>query len=58
MATYLKFHQLERSPFEGRGDDPFVLATPSLRRAYAEIRSGMEDDSPRICLSGSSGIGK
>ena len=58
MATYLKFHQLERSPFEGRGDDPFVLATASLRRAYAEIRSGMEDDSPRICLSGGSGIGK
>ena len=58
MATYLKFHQLEHSPFEGRGSNQLVLATSSLRRAYAEIKSGMEDGSPRICLSGGSGIGK
>jgi len=58
MATYLKFHQLEHSPFEGPGSERLVLATASLRRAYAEIRSGMQDDSPRICLSGGSGIGK
>jgi len=58
MATYLKYHQLERSPFEGRGSDQLVLATASLRRAYAEIKSGLDDDSPRICITGGAGIGK
>ena len=58
MATYLKHHQLERSPFEGRGSDQLVLATASLRRAYAEIKSGIDEDSPRVCITGGSGIGK
>ncbi len=58
MATYLKFHQLERSPFEGDGSDQLVLATDSLRRAYAEIKSGLDDGSPRLCMSGGPGIGK
>ncbi len=51
MATYLKFHQLERSPFEGQGSHQLVLATSSLRRAYAEIKSGLAEGSPLICLS-------
>jgi type II secretory pathway predicted ATPase ExeA len=58
MATYLKFHELNDSPFERPAGDRFVLATDALRRAYAEIRSGLDDDSPRICLSGGAGIGK
>ena len=58
MATYLKFHQLKRSPFEGRESNQLVLATASLRSAYADIRSSLRENSPRICISGSSGIGK
>ena len=58
MATYLKFHQLKRSPFEGRESNQLVLATASLRSAYADIRSSLQENSPRICLSGGSGIGK
>ncbi len=58
MATYLKFHQLERSPFEGAGSDRLVLATEALRRAYAEIRTGLDEGAARICLGGGPGIGK
>lgn len=58
MSTYLKFHELERSPFEGQGSDQLVLATASLRRAYAEIKTGLEEGAPRICVSGGAGIGK
>jgi type II secretory pathway predicted ATPase ExeA len=58
MATYLQYHQLERPPFERRGGEPLVLATASLRRAYAQIKAGIDDDSPRICLTGGAGIGK
>ena len=57
MATYLKFHQLEHSPFEGQGSG-LVLATESLRKAYAQIKTGLEEGAPRICLSGGPGIGK
>ena len=58
MATYLNFHQLECSPFEGHDSHQLVLATSSLRHAYAQIKAGLDEGSPRICLSGSSGIGK
>jgi type II secretory pathway predicted ATPase ExeA len=58
MAAYLKFHQLQRMPFEGADSNRLVLATESLRRAYAEIKSGLAENSPRICLSGGPGIGK
>ena len=58
MATYLKFHQLKRSPFEGRESNQLVLATASLRSAYTDIRSSLQENSPRICISGGSGIGK
>ena len=58
MATYLKYHQLERSPFEGASSDRLVLATEALRRAYAEIKIGLEEGAARICLGGGPGIGK
>jgi type II secretory pathway predicted ATPase ExeA len=58
MATYLKFHQLKRSPFEGRDSHQLVLATASLRSAYAEIKVGLQENAPRICVSGGAGIGK
>jgi general secretion pathway protein A len=58
MATYLKFHELDDKPFERPAAGKFVLATESLRRAFAEIRSGLNEESPRICLSGGPGIGK
>jgi len=58
MATYLKFHELARSPFEGAGSDRLVLATEALRHAYAEIKTGLDEGSPRICVSGGPGIGK
>jgi type II secretory pathway predicted ATPase ExeA len=58
MATYLRFHELDSSPFEGPSNGRFVLATEALRRAYAEIRSGLDEGSPRVCLSGGTGIGK
>lgn len=58
MAAYLKFHQLKASPFDPSSGNRFVLATEALRRAYAEIRKGLDEGSPRICLSGGPGIGK
>lgn len=58
MAAYLRFHELDASPFEPPTNNRFVLATEALRRAYAEIRSGLDEGSPRVCLSGGAGIGK
>lgn len=58
MATYLKFHELNAPPFERSTGSRFVLATEALRTAYAEIKGGLEEGSPRICLSGGAGIGK
>ena len=58
MAAYLRFYQLEKSPFENQKQKGLVLGTHSLRAAFAEIKRGLEEDSPRICFSGSSGVGK
>lgn len=58
MGAYLKFHQLERSPFEGAESAQLVLATEALRKAFAEIKTGLDEGSPRICMSGGAGIGK
>ena len=58
MAAYLKFHRLEASPFEGPASARLVLATEAFRDAFAEVKYGLEDDCPRICLSGAAGIGK
>jgi general secretion pathway protein A len=58
MAAYLKFHRLEAAPFEGSESARLVLATEAFRNAFTEVKFGLEDGSPRICLSGSAGIGK
>ena len=58
MAAYLRFYQLERAPFEHKPTKGLVLGTQSLRAAFSEIKNGLDDDSPRICLSGSTGVGK
>lgn len=58
MAAYLKFHRLGRSPFEGAESAQLVLATEALRTAFAEIKTGLAERSPRICVSGGPGIGK
>ena len=58
MAAYLKFHELERPPFEGPGSDRLVLATESLRRAFGDIKTGLDEGAPRVCISGGPGIGK
>jgi general secretion pathway protein A len=58
MAAYLKFHRLEAAPFEGTESARLVLATEAFRNAFTEVKFGLEDDCPRICLSGSGGIGK
>ncbi len=59
MAAYLRFYQFDASPFENtakrRG---MVLGTQSLKGALTRVRQGLAEDSPRICLSGSAGVGK
>ncbi|MBW2231222.1 MAG: hypothetical protein JRH17_12630 [Deltaproteobacteria bacterium] len=58
MSAYLKFFELEQSPFDTRSQSKLVLGTKALRDAYAEIQAGIEDGSARICVSGGSGLGK
>ncbi len=59
MAAYLRFYQFNSSPFDGsvakRG---MVLGTQSLRGALGRVKHALEEDAPRICLSGSEGVGK
>ena len=58
MSTYLKFYELEKVPF-GTGDRRgLVLGTKALRAAFEQIRNGLEEGAPRICLNGGSGMGK
>jgi type II secretory pathway predicted ATPase ExeA len=59
MSTYLKFFELEQSPFEaGEGATQVVLGTRALRDALATIETGLEDGIERICVSGGPGLGK
>lgn len=59
MAAYLRFYQFDASPFESSNDKrAMVLGTRSLRGAFEQVKNGLEEDSPRICLSGSGGVGK
>jgi len=59
LAAYLRFYQLEKAPFESDSENRgFILGTRSLRSAFAEIKQGLEDGLPRICVSGSAGVGK
>jgi type II secretory pathway predicted ATPase ExeA len=59
MAAYLRFYQFEKSPFESTAaKQGLVLGTKSLKGAFGHVKQGLEEDSPRICLSGSAGVGK
>ncbi|MBW2726023.1 MAG: hypothetical protein JRE71_16725, partial [Deltaproteobacteria bacterium] len=59
MAAYLRFYQFEKSPFESKAAKKgLVLGTKSLKGAFGRVKQGLGEGSPRICLSGSEGIGK
>jgi general secretion pathway protein A len=59
MAAYIRFYQFDASPFgDGNAKPGMVLGTHSLRGALAKVKQGLSEDSPRICLTGSAGVGK
>jgi type II secretory pathway predicted ATPase ExeA len=58
MLAYLKFFELERSPFEGKAQAQVVIGTRALRDAFALIRAGLDEGDARICVSGGPGLGK
>lgn len=58
MSAYLKFFQLEKSPFDTRAQSNLVLGTKALRTAFSEIETALADGAPRICVSGKEGLGK
>jgi len=58
MSAYLKFFELEQSPFEGKAQAQVVLGTRALRDAFALIRAGLDEGDARICVSGGPGLGK
>jgi len=58
MSAYLKFFQLEHAPFESESKTPVVLGTKALRDAFEQIQAGLDEDAPRICVNGRSGLGK
>jgi len=58
MSAYLKFFELEQSPFEGKAQSKVVLGTKALREAFAAIRDGLDEGSARICVNGGPGLGK
>ena len=58
MSAYLKFFELEQSPFEGKAQSKVVLGTRALRDAFAAIRDGLSEGSARICVNGGPGLGK
>ena len=57
-SAYLKFFELEQSPFEGKAQSKVVLGTRALRDAFAAIRNGLAEGSARICINGGPGLGK
>jgi len=58
VSAYLKFFQLEKSPFDTRAQSNLVLGTKALRTAYTEIEDALVDGAPRICVDGKEGLGK
>lgn len=58
VSAYLKFFELEQSPFEGKAQSQVVLGTRALREAFGTIRSGLDQHASRICVSGAPGLGK
>lgn len=58
MSAYLKFFELEQSPFEGKAQAQIVLGTRALRDAFGTIQTGLAEGVSRICVSGQRGLGK
>ena len=58
LSAYLKFFQLECSPFDTGPQSSVVLGTRALRDAYAQIEAGLSEQAPRICVDGGAGLGK
>lgn len=58
MSSYLRFFELERSPFDGSGQTRVVLGTRAVREAFGAIRAGIDAGDSRICVSGAAGLGK
>jgi general secretion pathway protein A len=58
MPAYLKFYELERSPFDADSQSKVVLGTKALRDALAAVRSGLDEGATRICVNGQAGLGK
>jgi type II secretory pathway predicted ATPase ExeA len=58
MSAYLEFFELQHSPFDTGPRSSLVLGTQALRDAFARIEAGLEDDAPRLCVNGRSGLGK
>ena len=58
MSAYLKFFELEQSPFEGKAQSKAVLGTRALREAFGTIRSSLDEGASRLCVSGNAGLGK
>jgi len=58
MSAYLKFFELEQSPFEGKGQAQVVLGTRALRDAFTTIQTGLDEGASRICVNGARGLGK
>ncbi len=58
MSAYLKFFQLECSPFDTGSQSSVVLGTRAIRDAYTQIEAGLVEQAPRICVYGGTGLGK
>ncbi len=58
MSAYLKFFDLDQSPFEGKAQAQVVLGTRALRDALGTIQTGLAEGASRICVSGGRGLGK
>jgi type II secretory pathway predicted ATPase ExeA len=58
VSAYLKFFELERSPFDAKAQGQVVLGTRAIRDAFAAIESGIAEGASIICVNGGPGIGK
>ena len=58
MYAYLKFFELERSPFDAKAHARVILGTRAIRDAFAAIESGIAEGASRICVNGGPGMGK
>ena len=58
MSAYLKFFELERSPFDAKAQGQVVLGTRAIRDAFATIESGIAEGASINCVNGGPGMGK